>query len=209
MRKTKRALILRAAGMLFANKGFKETSVKDISQLTGAAEGTIFHHFKSKEHILETILEDFRDWISLEYDHYFKDKTFRNGMHMLEEVISFYLYLAGLMEDHFLLLHRHFVYQLAETSPACRGHLEAIYSRIVDQFEKAVLSGQEDGSIASLSARRTALLVFTMVDGLVRFKIYNLYDAGALYNDLIGLCRKMLSPGNSAAPLDPAGGAGS
>jgi hypothetical protein len=43
-----------------------------------------------------------------------------------------------------------------------------------------------------MPARKTALIVFTMVDGLVRFKLYNLYDAGALFNELIASCRRML-----------------
>lgn len=192
MKKSKRDLILRAATLLFANKGFKETSISELSRLTGAAEGTIFHHFRSKEHILETILEDTRESITAEFDRYFDGRHFENGMQMMEEVISFYLYLAGKLEDQFLLLHRHYIYQLSESNQQCREHLEAIYACLVDIFEKAVSTGQSDGSIAASTPRKTALLVFTMVDGLVRFKTYNLYDAGALYNDLIGLCRRML-----------------
>jgi len=41
-------------------------------------------------------------------------------------------------------------------------------------------------------ARKTALIIFTMVDGLVRFNTYSLYDAGALYKDLIEACRRIL-----------------
>ncbi|HAS89092.1 MAG TPA: TetR/AcrR family transcriptional regulator, partial [Desulfovibrio sp.] len=42
--------------------------------------------------------------------------------------------------------------------------------------------------------RKTALIIFTMVDGLVRFKNFNLYDAGALFNELIESIRRMLKP---------------
>jgi len=31
-----------------------------------------------------------------------------------------------------------------------------------------------------------------MVDGLARFNTYKLYDAGALYNELMQSCRRML-----------------
>ncbi|MFV9645015.1 MAG: TetR/AcrR family transcriptional regulator, partial [Desulfobacterales bacterium] len=57
----------------------------------------------------------------------------------------------------------------------------------------AIVVGQKDGSIANIPARKTALIVFSMVDGVVRFKTYNLYDAGALYNELIACCRRMLT----------------
>jgi len=60
-------------------------------------------------------------------------------------------------------------------------------------FEQAILRGQADGSISAVPAKKTALIIFAMVDGLVRFNTYNLYEAGALYNELIDSCRKILS----------------
>ena len=71
-------------------------------------------------------------------------------------------------------------------------HLEAIYSCLSDIFERAILRGQEDGSIGPVPAKKTALIIFAMVDGLVRFNTYNLYDAGALSNELMESCRKIL-----------------
>lgn len=190
----KKKVILKAATVLFANKGFADTSIQELSQLTGAAEGTIFYHFKSKEQLLLTILTETRSGIVEAFEHFFEGRSFRDGMHMVEEVVSFYLYLAGLMEYQFLLLQRHFLYRFANDNPDFRGNLEAIYNCIADFFEEAIVKGQEDGSIGKLHARKTALILFSTVDGLVRFKNYNLYDAGALFNDLIDSCRRMLKP---------------
>jgi hypothetical protein len=113
---------------------------------------------------------------------------------MVEEVIGFYFYMAGAMEERFLLLHRHDAYELAQVNPVCRNHLEAIYTCLVDMFEKAIVTGQHDGSIAALPARKIALIIFTMVDGLVRFNTYRLYSAGTLSNELIAACRSILQP---------------
>ena len=96
------------------------------------------------------------------------------------------------MEDQFRLLHRHYPYELAQGNAACRQHLEAIYECFIDVFEQAITHGQKDGSINNLPARKIALIIFSMVDGLVRFNTYNLYDAGALYNEVIESCRRML-----------------
>jgi len=189
---SKKADILKAATALFAHKGFQDATISEISKLTGAAEGTIFYHFKSKEHLLLVILEDAKTRIIEEFDKYFEGKTFPSGLRMMEEVVSFYIYLAGMMDNQFLLLHRHFPYQLADTNPECRAYLEAIYNCLVDIFEQALVLGQEDGSMAEFHPRKTAMILFSMVDGLVRFKNYNLYDAGALYVDLIESCRRML-----------------
>ncbi|MCJ7810533.1 MAG: TetR/AcrR family transcriptional regulator, partial [Desulfobulbaceae bacterium] len=66
---------------------------------------------------------------------------------------------------------------------------------LVDIFEKAINLGKEDGSVGDIPARKNALLIFTLTDGLVRFNSYNLYDAGALYSELIASCRRMLKNG--------------
>ena len=57
--------------------------------------------------------------------------------------------------------------------------------------------GQKDGSVASMPPRKIALIIFSMVDGVVRFKTYNLYDASALFNDIIESCRKILTSDNT------------
>jgi AcrR family transcriptional regulator len=189
---TRKEVILQAASRLFSDKGFKETSISDISEITKVAEGTIFYHYKSKEGLFLAILEGLKTEIINGFDQYFQEKKFESGLDMVEGAISYYLYLAGMKEDRFHLLHHRYPYELAAVNPVCREHLEAIYNCVVDIFEQAIRRGQEDGSIEPLPARKMALILFSMVDGLVRFKTYNLYDPGGLYNELISACRRML-----------------
>jgi AcrR family transcriptional regulator len=190
---TRKEVILQASSRLFSDKGFNETSVSEISQISGVAEGTIFYHYKNKEGLFLAILEGLKDDIIEGFDRYFKEKKFPSGLDMVEGAISYYLYLAGMKEDRFHLLHHRYPYDLAAVNPVCRQLLETIYNCIVDIFEKAILLGQQDGSIAEVSSRKMALILFSLVDGLVRFKTYNLYDPGGLYNELISACRKMLA----------------
>jgi AcrR family transcriptional regulator len=189
---SKKDIIRGAAAKLFSEKGFRETSMAELSKLTGAAEGTIFYHFKNKEELFVAILEDLRKAILEEFENYTRQRDFKNGLEMAEGAISFYLQLSAHLENRFLLLHRHDLYELAEVNPECRSHLEAIYHCFLDIFESAVVRGQKDGSIGEMTARKAALLLFSMVDGLVRLNTYKLYDAGALYRELMELCRKML-----------------
>jgi AcrR family transcriptional regulator len=190
---SKKKDILDVATRLFSQRGFRETSMADLSKITGVAQGTIFYHFDNKEKLFLSILEEFKDDITKEFERYMAGRVFETGMEMMEGAISFYLYLAGAMEDRFLLLHRHDAYELARVNPVCRMHLESIYSCLSDIFEQAIMRGQADGSIGPVPAKKTALIIFAMVDGLVRFNTYNLYDAGALSNELIESCRRILS----------------
>ena len=194
---TRKEAIIQASTVLFSQKGYKETSTAYISEVTNVAESTIFYHFGNKEKLFLAVLKRTRNMITDEFQAYMEKSQFLNGMDMIEKALSFYMYLSGKMENQFLLLHRHFPYKMALTLPSCREHLEAIYDCLVDIFEEGVLMGQKDGSIAKMPPRKTALIIFSMVDGVVRFKTYNLYDASALFNDLVISCKKILTADNN------------
>jgi AcrR family transcriptional regulator len=52
---SKREQILQAALKLFTEHGFRGTSTAEISRQAGVATGTLFHHFKSKEELIEEL----------------------------------------------------------------------------------------------------------------------------------------------------------
>jgi AcrR family transcriptional regulator len=189
---SKKPEILEIATFLFATKGFQETSMGEVANMSGIATATVFYHFKTKEDLFLAVLSNVKNGILEEFSRYFGDKEFSDGAALLEASVAFYLYLAGTRQPWFLLLHRYYPYKLAEKNDYCRTLLEEIYNCFVDIFEKALVTGQEDGSIGTLSPRKTALVLLSTVDGIVRFKNCNLYDAGALYNELMDLIGRMV-----------------
>lgn len=60
MKAEKRELILRAALELFAEQGFRGTSTAQIAKQAGVATGTLFHHFASKEELINTLYRDIK-----------------------------------------------------------------------------------------------------------------------------------------------------
>src|SRR5580700_8354109 len=52
----RREEILAAAAELFGTKGVKATSVRDIADAVGMLSGSLYHHFPSKQSIVEEIL---------------------------------------------------------------------------------------------------------------------------------------------------------
>ncbi|WDH83254.1 TetR/AcrR family transcriptional regulator [Paenibacillus urinalis] len=53
----RRKEILDAADELFSQQGFNGTSTNDILDKVGIARGTLYHHFKSKEDIMDALIE--------------------------------------------------------------------------------------------------------------------------------------------------------
>jgi len=55
--------ILDAADELFGQKGFDGTSTNDILEKVGIARGTLYYHFKSKEDIMDALIERYNSQI--------------------------------------------------------------------------------------------------------------------------------------------------
>ncbi|GAB2758860.1 TetR/AcrR family transcriptional regulator [Nocardioides pakistanensis] len=55
----RRAELLAIAARLFATRGFTQTTVRDIADEAGILSGSLYHHFSSKEAMLDEILRGF------------------------------------------------------------------------------------------------------------------------------------------------------
>jgi len=59
--KTKKEIILEESLRLFSQKGYQNTSVRDIAKEVGITQSGLYNHFKNKDHILETLIEELTD----------------------------------------------------------------------------------------------------------------------------------------------------
>ncbi len=59
----RRRELVRAAIRVFARKGFHDARVGDIAEEAGVAHGLLYHYFRSKEEVLETIFRE--TWTAL------------------------------------------------------------------------------------------------------------------------------------------------
>lgn len=54
-----RTALLEAALGLFSRQGYRATSVRDIADKAGTSTGSVYHHFRDKEAIFQTLLDQF------------------------------------------------------------------------------------------------------------------------------------------------------
>ena len=57
----RRAELLAIAARLFAERGLRATTVRDIADSAGILSGSLYHHFDSKETMVDAILRGFLD----------------------------------------------------------------------------------------------------------------------------------------------------
>jgi AcrR family transcriptional regulator len=65
---SRRDELLDLAATMFAERGLRATTVRDIADSAGILSGSLYHHFKSKEQMVEEVLRDFLDWLFTRYE---------------------------------------------------------------------------------------------------------------------------------------------
>lgn len=150
--------ILTAALNLFIQKGYEQTSIQDIiNELGGLTKGAIYHHFKSKEEILQAVT-----------DHLFKgvdemlsgvrDDPGLNGLEKLRKISR-------------VSLDNPAQNEMASAAPNLLRNPKLLAAQIENIFEKAVPTyiqpiieqGMRDGSIRTDYPRELseALMILT------------------------------------------------
>jgi len=66
-RSERRAHLVVLAGELFAEKGYRATTVREIADAAGILSGSLYHHFDSKESIADEILASFINEVLADY----------------------------------------------------------------------------------------------------------------------------------------------
>ncbi|MGL4662957.1 MAG: TetR/AcrR family transcriptional regulator [Culicoidibacterales bacterium] len=61
---TNKEKILHAAMAEFTASGYNKTSVNKLIEITGLSKGTFYHYFKSKEEVLDAIINTFTDQLA-------------------------------------------------------------------------------------------------------------------------------------------------
>ena len=67
--------ILDAAEKLFMEQGYEQTSVNDILEASGVAKGSLYHHYSSKEDVLDGVLQRITEQIVAQMEAIAQDST--------------------------------------------------------------------------------------------------------------------------------------
>lgn len=64
---SRRDELLQLAATMFAERGLRATTVRDIADSAGILSGSLYHHFASKEEMVDEVLRNFLDWLFERY----------------------------------------------------------------------------------------------------------------------------------------------
>jgi TetR/AcrR family fatty acid metabolism transcriptional regulator len=156
----KRKLLLRAAVRVFARKGYHACRVSDIAVEAGVAHGLLYHYFRSKEEVLETIFRD--TWaLMLEAVRAAEEAT-PSAREQLRKVIA--IVLRSWRDDPDLI--RVLVREVTRT-PQLAGEVAEV-EQAIDALERIVGRGQENGEFGTdVRPRLVASIVYGALDEIL------------------------------------------
>lgn len=122
-----RAQILEAALDLFSRQGYRGTSIRDISTAAGVSTGSVYHHFKDKEELFDTLLSDY--WTAIERPEFPFNRALASGAFpdRLEE-------LAEAAEASVKTWQRHIALIYVDVVEMQGTHIQRFYSGMAARF---------------------------------------------------------------------------
>jgi AcrR family transcriptional regulator len=154
-----RTRLLEAGVKLFSEKGYANTSVREIVELAGVSKPILYYYFKSKEGMFRSIL----DHALRQQEHMLAEALKKPGS-VLDRLIYLYRIIYRiLMEDRnlFKLIHNLI---FGPHQGADRGDLEQYHRRIADAIKTIYLEGLTKGEVKEASPDEVAFLVLGLLD---------------------------------------------
>jgi AcrR family transcriptional regulator len=146
-----REQILAAAGQIFREKGYQATSMQDIADAVHLQKGSLYHHVRSKEEILVTLLDRALDLLidgmeSVLHSDLSPEEKLREAMRVYAEHIAVHSDLAAVL----LLEYRNLSPRYRNRHIARRDRFESLWR---DLIREGIRKGAFQKTDETLAAR--------------------------------------------------------
>jgi AcrR family transcriptional regulator len=183
--------IIAAALELFAARGYEATSTAELARVAGVSEGTIFHHFKTKDGVLIHILRHMMDRYLGAMERNLPQA--RSGMGALEDLIRFHFGFIAEYAQESLLIFRDVPSHFLMPDFPGRSLIVAYGSRFLQLIRASIERGKGDGTIRDVPVEQTALIIRGLLAGLTRQKLLGPLEVPDLSEELIDFCIRSLA----------------
>jgi len=137
--------IINAARKAFSENGYHNTSVSDIIQSIGMAQGTFYHHFKNKRSLFEDMLQNFTDMLVTKIESNDIDKITDNESYISMGYNLGLSVIQVFMEDR--ALARIFFWEAVGIDSGLNEIIDSAYRRVTDYTQKYIEKGQSLGIV--------------------------------------------------------------
>ncbi len=171
----KKNKILDAALQIFVKKGYSETRMDDIVNMSGMSKGAIYHHYKSKR---ELFLDLINFWEEFCFPNIF-DKKYKNksASSKLREIVKDVVH--TFKDKKYVFLAELEIWSLSNHDEAVRAKTKKLYANLINLFSSIIKDGISQGEFKKLNVNIAALSIMTSLQGVIWFSIFEKSELSA------------------------------
>jgi AcrR family transcriptional regulator len=159
---------LEAAEILFNTKGFEQTTVKDIVQKVGVAQGLFYYYFKTKEDVLKEIVNKYVTLL-LDTIGAINNNAELTAKQKMERVISIFFNMAMNAENITDYIHNEGINLHTSFDSEINRNIIPIFAKIIEQ-------GVEEGSFDTQYPFEVAGALLAWINSLHKSIHFNSHD---------------------------------
>lgn len=148
--------IFHVAKELFLKQGYHETSLDQIAKNSGVTKGAIYHHFSSKEDLLDKLISSYMDnesWI-LEI----KNNTSLNGLEKLRAIFQHELGNSQKLELDII------VQSSLQDPKIIAKEIEESLKNVAPLLEEIIKEGNQDGSMHVCQPKQISEMLIILIN---------------------------------------------
>ncbi len=160
--------ILDAALKVFVNKGYSQTRMDDIVEISGLSKGAIYHHYESKKDLFLSLIEHWENYFFPDiFNKNIKDK---NPDDILREIVNDIVNTFN--NRKYVFLAELEFWSLANHDEKVRDRTKALYVKLLQLFRSVINKGIKSGQYKKINLDVAALSVMTSLQGVIWFSIF-------------------------------------
>jgi len=187
---SKKESILKTAARLFATQGFDGTTTIQLAREAGVTEPLIYYHFKGKDDLFTRI-------IAATFSEYFSridalEKNPDSPFGQIRKLIELQYDIAAEMPDEVQLVANACPARLKDPEDICAGNVKEYRRRLLGYLTRSVSEGIETGEFEEVPVEETAILILSVINGIVRYSRMNPDPEKNLRKAAVDFCRRSL-----------------
>ena len=190
----KKQTILKTSARLFAAQGYDATTTLQIASEAGVTEPLIYYHFKGKDDLFIRIID-------ATFSEYFSridalEKIPDSPFEQIQKLIELQYDIAEEMPDEVQLIANACPARLNDPQDICAGNVKEYRHRLLGYLTRSLSEGADSGEFAKIPAKETAIMILSVINGIVRYQKMNQDPDKGLRKAAVDFCRRSLMNSN-------------
>ncbi|MCP4627418.1 MAG: TetR/AcrR family transcriptional regulator [bacterium] len=192
---SKKETILKTAARLFATQGFEATTTIQLAREAGVTEPLIYYHFKGKDDLFTRIIDaTFSEYIS-RIDAL--EKKPASPFEQIRKLIELQYDIAEEMPDEVQLIANACPAKFNDSEDICAANVREYRRRLIGYLTRSISEGISSGEFAQVPLEETAILILSVINGIVRYGRMNPDPEKNLREAAVDFCRRSLINNNA------------